>query len=62
MQKGKNINIVLEYQGTQARDLIQNVAVVGSKDWIELQSAINGLKEMGFELEPQSRLSYFKSD
>jgi len=52
MQKGKNISVVLEYQGTKARDLIQNVAVVGSKDWIELRSAIEGLQEMGFELEP----------
>lgn len=50
MQKSKQnqINIVLEYQGTQARDLIQNVTVNSSKDHIDLQSLLSGLKEMGF--------------
>ena len=64
MHKAKQhqINIVLEYQGTQVRDLIQNVTVTSSKDEINLQSLLSGLKEMGFDLEPHSRLSYFKSN
>ena len=52
--------MVLEYNWTNTRDLIEDVQAAFFAESLLFRSVLQSLARVGFELDPELRISYFK--